>query len=59
LHNKTWPTITICKGSHNCKCQINEDFEEQFMTAISKGTKTSIAFIISKEQADIELSIKL
>jgi hypothetical protein len=29
------------------------------MTAINKGTKTSMAFITSKEQADMELSIKL
>jgi hypothetical protein len=29
------------------------------MTVISEGTKTSIAFMTSKEQADMELSIKL
>jgi hypothetical protein len=29
------------------------------MTIISKGTKTSMAFMTSKEQVDIELSIKL
>jgi hypothetical protein len=57
--NKTWPVITICKGSRNRKCPIDKDFEEQFITAISEGIETSIAFITSKEQADMELSMKL
>jgi hypothetical protein len=59
LHNKIWPIITIHKGSHNHKYPINKDFEEQFITAINKETETSIAFITSKEQADMELSKKL
>jgi hypothetical protein len=59
LHNKIWPTITICKGSRNYKCPINKDFEEQFITIINEETETSIAFITSKEQADMELSKKL
>jgi hypothetical protein len=57
--NKIWPAITIRKGSRNHKYCIDEDFEEQFMTVISEGTKTSMAFMTSKEQADMELSIKL
>jgi hypothetical protein len=28
LHNKIWPIITICKGSHNYKCPIDKDFKE-------------------------------
>jgi hypothetical protein len=59
LHNKIWPAITIRKGSHSCKYPIDKDFEEQFTTVISKGIKTSMAFMISKEQANMELSMKL
>ena len=59
MRNKIWPIITIRKGSCNCKCPIDKDFEEQFITVISEGVETSIAFMTSKEQADRELLIKL
>jgi hypothetical protein len=48
-HNKIWPAITIYKGSCNCKYPIDKDFKEKFITAISEGIETSIAFITSKE----------
>src|SRR3981189_1291086 len=35
------------------------DFNDQFVTAIIKELETSMAFMTSKEQADMELSLKL
>ena len=36
-----------------------KNFDNEFITAIIKGIKTPIAFIIYKEQANIKLSLKL
>jgi hypothetical protein len=57
--NKPKPTTNPRQGNRHHVTEDITDFNDQFVTAIVEELETSMAFMTSKEQADMELSLKL
>ena len=57
--NKPKPTTNPRQGNRHHVTEDITDFSDQFVTAIVEELETSMAFMTSKEQADMELSLKL
>jgi hypothetical protein len=57
--NKSRPMINVRRSNRQHFIEDIEDFDDQFIIAIIEELETSMAFMTNKEQADMELSIKL